>query len=306
MAFNCSKEAPNRVFPFSHSRSDSAYSLSQAGAKSSLRRSNSIRSSKDIIPLVLQSGAEEAAAKTTKAPAGHRRGLSINLARSGANLKSDSRPIRPQSMLFNRLPSAREVQESSPIRSLAQHDRSGSRSFRESINLRTTGTESAGIPGSPVVSSCGCALLAAKQESRLKGRITDLETERDTKELTISMLSEQLLDKSQELELLRQRMAVMEKLLGETPAMTPSMELPEQKFSATDSGIGSDVSRPPSQSSSNYSPPTKGPRRISLNSINPDLSYEDLIDENVALKEEVVRLNYVLEDGLGAIAGMSI
>lgn len=347
------------TFPFSHSRSDSTYAPANT-RNLSMKRTNSIRSSKNIIPLRLtaeQTSAQAAAAKaestaTEKPKFGHRRGFSVGVARpdSSSSLNEAQRKTRPGSMFFSRMfpPKEDEVLSTphlSPGRS--SHTESSHTTNRRSVCLDSRSLDyfslqsPISLPASappPPPSSCDCASTYQKVEARLKANITDLETERVTKDLTIQMLSEQLLDKSQELDLLRQKMQVLESFVsahGDAHLMPPlntnsTARGPSSNYSAypnhaagparnpsscysVDEGLGS--SSASATTSSRPQSPTihqlqqdiqKRDRRISLNSINPEISYEELIDENVLLKEEVSRLTNVLEDGLGALADLGL
>lgn len=324
-------------FPFSHSRSDSQYSLSQS-RRPSIRRTNSIRSSKDIIPLQLKVDTQSAPTTTpglsidtsAKAPArssSHRRGLSLNVGRADPARAATTveRKERPSSMFFGKLfsPSEEKKLNAGPLTKtfvdpnehFLQYEREA-RSFDQSSDILSPRMSSGPMPLPALPKPCTCAVEFAKSQNRLKSRITDLETERETKDLTISMLSEQLLDKNQELELMRQRMATLEKALASSDGRFP-LGSPAPSFEChfgQDEGLGtslpalSTASRPGSSLESERQAPESSPRRkeISLTSINPDMSYEDLIEENVALKDEVSRLTNVLEDGLGALAELGL
>lgn len=327
-----------RVFPFSHSRSDSTYAPAHSQPLS-LKRTNSIRSSKDIIPLQLtaaQSSARPTVATTDPAPhIRHRRGFSVGVARNDTAQLADIKKSRPGSMFFGRLTSHKEdeVLSSSPSRSPTrgahnEHLRGGSRASLciDTRSLDYFNPQPSSRNTSPFHQSraCDCASIQ-KAEARLYAKIADLETERETKNLTISMLSEQLVDKSQELNLLKEKMQVMESLLADnTHLRTPHvMRGPSSCYSAypgrttsscysVDEGIASSsastASRPTSPTSAD-TPITQSSveeRRISLTAIDADLSYEDLVDENVLLKEEVSRLTNVLEDGIGALAHLGL
>lgn len=310
-------------FPYSHKRSESIYSLNPTGRRPSLRRANSVvRSSKDIIPLVLK--AESGQAKSsTNTSLGHRRGLSIGrhshvptgATTAPATSLADPKKARPSSMFFERFFSGKEEDFVAPLKLKPD---SSTRSFR-------TRDASQRDSQSPTrTAQCACEALNAKSEARLNARITNLEAERDTKDLTISMLSEQLVDKSQEIELLRLKLAGLERALAgelDSPMCTPSFDTirplhHSSSASGRDSAIGS------SSSSGAQSPPLppstthRSHKRVSSGSFydttgppithEQDVSYEELVDENEALKEEVVRLSNVLEDGLGALANLGI
>ncbi|CCG82399.1 protein of unknown function [Taphrina deformans PYCC 5710] len=154
---------------------------------------------------------------------------------------------------------------------------------------------------------CACKSIYAKTESRLLGKVSDLEAERDTKDLTISILSEQLLDKSQEIELLRMKLAGLERALAgdlDGPLYSPPFDPPFESVlsggRAGDSAIGS------SAGSQGVTSPPRSTTGTTVPTFDGDVSYEELVDENVALRDEVARLSHVLEDGLGALAGLEI
>lgn len=350
------------AFPFSHSRSDSTYSLARTSV---VRRTNSIRNSKDIIPLVLRPErhpSDSSAPPSNHPPPpshGHRRVLSMGLYRADTapppqDQQRQKRASRPGSVFLGRRSTARDadvdchnpaalsptsidVLQFSYQDHHQPHNRLLSRPPSTAASRTHTANNDPNVPRPPILAAgfplpasrtlssverstqqCSCAAERVKVEARQGARITELETKLETKDLTISMLSEQLEDKNQELDLLRQRMALLEKTMADhsSPAVIMNSPFPRIECDfGVDEGIGSTgsaSSRPASRAESSTlsaTPPQETERkqkRISLNSIDPDLSYEDLIGENVALKEEVVRLNNVLEDGLGALADLGL
>ena len=116
--------------------------------------------------------------------------------------------------------------------------------------------------------TCPSGLDQAKAEARLAAKITNLETVNETKDLTIRMLTEQLMDKEQELEMVFAKLHVLERAFGEPRAMSRQY---------TDSGL----------------------------SVSSD-GYDDVVDENNALKDEVYRLNGVLEESASMIASLGL
>lgn len=346
----------SKAYPFSHCRSNSTY-VPTHSRPMSLKRTNSVRSSKDIIPLRLAIEQTSAPSPVVQDPTrshsrfGHRRGFSVGVGKS----EEAPRTTRPGSMFFGRLASPKEDEvlsssSRSPTREseLASHRTTSLHSIcldSRTLDYFLPRNSSLAHNGSSsgLVRSRDCAVGHQKIEARLQARITNLETERDTKDLTIAMLSEQLGDKSQELELLKEKMLILENLLAsEQPHLPPltqqAVRGPSSCYSAypgksgpgrttsscysADEGIGSSrastTSRPTSSGSATDSfvpqfaaaciSDTKvtDERRISLNSVDPDLSYDELVDENVMLKEEVSRLNNILEDGLGALSDLGL
>ena len=260
------RSRPN--FPFSHSRTNSAYSLATIPARptNQLKRGNSIRASKDVIPLMLKPEKDD---RSREAGHGHRRGQSVNMSAD----HTSARRARPVSMFFNRMFTPKEEGEFDDTTTSSSH-----------YVTQSTPPLSYETP----FCSCPSSLDQAKAESRLAAKILNLETINETKDLTIHMLNAQLLDKDQEIELLLAKMAVLERALiggdthtSETLFEAPLMRPVSMAREYTDSGI-------------------------STSSLGDCRSITDLQDENEVLKEEVMRLNIVLEDSANLVAELGI
>lgn len=233
-------------FPYSHRRTDSSLGFVPT-KRASLRRTNSVvRTGKDIIPLVLTAevASPDVAAGTSYHGSSsihrHRRGLSVGLSRSSNTAatasRADERRARPSSVFFDRFFNATPAASSSstsqsPLEAttLFQQQRPGL--LARSSSTSGSSTRSAALSAQGVSSCiCACNAAGARQETSggetraLSARIANLEAEKETRDLTISMLSEQLLDKDQELELMRCKVAGLESALTTAPPYAGLLE----------------------------------------------------------------------------------